>query len=187
METAAGANTSTYVALLRGINVGRANRVAMADLRAAFRRLGFTDVRTLLNSGNVVFAAPAAVRSEIAARIGDALADDLGLRAIVVVVSAAGIADVVAGNPLTVSDADASRMLVAFPAEDADLARLQQLLDQDWAPEALALAENAAYLWCPGGVAASRLVKALERVSGGAVTMRNWATVVSIRELLDRA
>lgn len=178
-------HAGTYVALFRGINVGRANRVAMADLRAVFGRLGFTDVRTLLNSGNVVFFAPTAPPAELAARIRERLADELGLHTDVIVVSAAGIADVVAANPLPVSGADASRMLVAFLAEAADRARLRPLLQRDWAPEALALGEDAAYLWCPGGVAASRLVKALEREAAGAVTMRNWATVVRIRELAD--
>ena len=69
--------TTRHVALLRGINVGRAKRVAMAELRALIEGLGYGDVRTLLNSGNVVFSASAATAGNAASRIEEALAKKL--------------------------------------------------------------------------------------------------------------
>jgi uncharacterized protein (DUF1697 family) len=72
--------SGTHVALLRGINVGKAKRVGMADLRALVEGLGYRDVRTLLNSGNVVFAVPKSARGEPAARIETAIARSSGFR-----------------------------------------------------------------------------------------------------------
>src|SRR5436190_7614221 len=97
------------VALLRGINVGRAKRVAMADLRALIEGLGYGDVRTLLNSGNVVFTAPRAAPDNAAARIEKALATDLGVSARVTVLTAQELAEAVAANPLLEVADDFSR------------------------------------------------------------------------------
>jgi uncharacterized protein (DUF1697 family) len=91
---------SKQVALLRGINVGRAKRVSMADLRALVENLGYGDVRTLLNSGNIVFTSPRAAPGDAAARIERALAAELGVAARVTVVTAAELAAAVSANPL---------------------------------------------------------------------------------------
>ena len=82
----------THVALLRGVNVGRAKRVAMADLRALVEGLGYTEVRTLLNSGNVVFAAPGVPSDEAASRIANGLRETLSVSAAVSVLTAAELA-----------------------------------------------------------------------------------------------
>jgi len=208
----------TLIGLIRGINVGRAKRVAMADLRALVTDLGFTDVRTLLNSGNVVLsttlgdaasaaasgaaqgpASPAqagavprvagpalshpVLPAEVAAQLEAALADRLGVVARIVVLTAAELADIVEGNPLAAHAPDPSRLLVAFVGDPAHLSRLAPLMQQDWSPEALAVGGRAAYVWCPDGVADSPLVKAVGTARGAAVTMRNWATVLKLRDL----
>src|SRR5439155_26831574 len=89
-----------HVALLRGINVGRAKRVAMADLRALFEELGYGEVRTLLNSGNVVFTARAGNSATIATRIEKALTKRLGISTRVIVITAGELATIIAKNPL---------------------------------------------------------------------------------------
>jgi len=176
-----------YVALMRGINVGRARRVAMADLRALVEDLGFGEVRTLLNSGNVVFSGPDAAAADIAARIEDALAARLGVVARVTVLSAAELAEAVAGNALAATTDNPSRQLVAFLADPADRPRLEPLEKRDWAREALVLGARVAYLWCPDGVIASRLAKAVDGALGDAVTSRNWATVLKLDALIVSA
>src|SRR5204862_6684845 len=93
-----GAVNRRYVALIRGINVGRAKRVAMADLRALVEDLGYGEVRTLLNSGNVVFRVPAARRGDIPGRIEKAITAWLGVSTRVVVLSAAHPHAVAAGH-----------------------------------------------------------------------------------------
>jgi uncharacterized protein (DUF1697 family) len=175
--------TDTHIALIRGINVGHARRVSMADLRALVEDLGYGHVRTLLNSGNVLFAAPGTAPSDAAARIEQSLGARLGVSARVTVLTAAELAGAVADNPLLEVADDPSRLMVAVLANPADRMRLERFLAQDWAPEALALGARVAYLWCPQGVIASRLWEAVGHVLGDAVTTRNWATVTKLHAL----
>ena len=181
------------IALLRGINVGRAKRVAMADLRALFEALGYRDVRTVLNSGNVVYAAPETASSSVAARVEEALGARLGLSIRVTVLTAAQLATVVGENPLLDRADDPtclrsqSRLQVAFLADPADRARLQSLMEQEWSPEALALGTRVAYLWCPDGLGKSPLHKAVSRLLSDGVTTRNWSTVLKLQALCASA
>lgn len=185
---AASTGTQRCVALLRGINVGRAKRVAMADLRALLEALGYRNVRTLLNSGNAVFDASAKARAGHAPRIQAAVLARLAVDARVIVKSADEFAAVVAGNPLLGRATDPSRLLVAFtddPARLPGLADLADLVLVDWSPDALAIAPHAAYLWCAQGVLDSKLAQAVGRRLGDAATTRNWATVEKLQALLQ--
>ncbi len=173
----------TQVALLRGVNVGSAKRVAMADLRALVEGLGYGGVRTLLNSGNVVYDAPKVAPAAAAARIEKALAADLGLSVRVVALSAAELDGALAVNPLAAVAGNPSRLLVAVPADLRAWAALEPLAARDWVPEALALGERVAYLWCPDGVISSKLSAAVGRLLGDAVTSRNWTTMVKLQAL----
>ena len=171
---------ATHVALLRGINVGKAKRVAMADLRTLFEGLGFTDVRTLLNSGNVVFTSKRAVSPT---RIEKALLEATGVAARVTVVTTAEFAAVVAENPLLDVADNPSRFLIAFLHQPTDLAKLEPLETQDWSPEVLALGDRVAYLWCPDSILESPLAAAVGRALKDGVTSRNWATVLKLHAL----
>jgi uncharacterized protein (DUF1697 family) len=175
---------SRHVALLRGINVGTAKRVAMADLRALLEGLGYRDCRTLLNSGNAVFSGARGATLGIARRIEQALAAKTGVSARVFVLSADELGTVVKENRLARVATDSSRLLVAFLGEGADGKALQALAKQKWSPEALAVGRHAAYLWCPNGILAGRLPEALGRVVGEEATSRNWATVLKLQALV---
>lgn len=177
--------SATHVALIRGINVGKAKRVAMADLRSHVEKLGYRDVRTLLNSGNVVFTAPRVSAATAAARIEEVLDERLGVPARVIVLGASEMSEVVAGNSLAGVATDHSRLLVAVPGAAADVSRLEPLLLQEWAPEALALGRRAAYVWCPDGVITSRLAQTVGRTLKDAVTTRNWATMLKLHALVE--
>jgi uncharacterized protein (DUF1697 family) len=172
------------VALIRGINVGRAKRIAMADLRGLIESLGYSDVRTLLNSGNVIFDAPGVSPVKAATSIENGLATELGISAQVIVLTAAELATVVRENPLLEVADDPSRLLVAVLKKPADRRRLEPLVKQDWAPEALALGTRVAYLWCHDGILASRLQQAISQVLDDGVTARNWATVTKLHNLV---
>jgi uncharacterized protein (DUF1697 family) len=175
--------TRRQVALIRGINVGRAKRVAMADLRALVEGLGYSNVRTLLNSGNVVYTSPGVAPGDSAARIEQALATELGVSARVTVLASAELAAAVAENPLLEVADDPTRLLVSVFRHPADRSKLESLLKQDWAPERLALGERVAYLWCAGGILESRVAEAVGRALGDGVTSRNWATVMKLHAL----
>lgn len=169
---------ASHVAFLRGINVGRARRVAMADLRVLVAKLGYRDVKTLLNSGNVVFSVTGASHADPAPRIEKALVATLGVSSRVTVLTARELQTAVEENPLASGSRDPSRLMVLMLARPADRKHLVPLAKQDWSPEGFALGTRVAYLWCPDGImAASRLSEAIGRRLGDAVTARNWATM----------
>jgi uncharacterized protein (DUF1697 family) len=175
---------SRHVALLRGINVGRAKRVAMADLRAMVEDLGYREVRTVLNGGNVVLTGGREAPDRIGGRIERAMAERLGVPAAVTALSAATFATVVKENTLAPVASDSSRLLVAFCQDAGRLRQVEALERQDWGEEALAVGHAAAYLWCPAGILASRLTEAVYRALGSPGTMRNWSTVRKIHAAL---
>ena len=177
--------TTRNVALLRGINVGKAKRVAMADLRALVEGLGYAHARTLLNSGNVVFSA-ADDPATAASRIENAIATRLGVSSRVTVLTFAEIAAVMAENPLLAVADDPSRLLVAVLNDPADRAKLEPLLGQDWAPDVLAVGTRVAYLWCAGGILESRLADAFGKILKDAATTRNWATITKLHALMGQ-
>ena len=177
--------TRQRIALIRGINVGRAKRVAMADLRALVESLGYSDARTLLNSGNVVFTAPGTTRVDDAARIERAMPVKLGVAARVFVLTAAELAKIVADNPLLKIARDPSRLFITVLARATDRKHLQPLAREDWAPGVLALGVRVAYLWCPEGQLESRMALAVGRALGDAGTVRNWSTILKLQALVD--
>jgi len=176
----------TRVALIRGINVGKAKRVAMAELRAELEKIGYADVRTLLNSGNVVFTLPAKSKGEPDARVEEVLEKRLKVPARVVVLTAAEVAEAVDDNPLLkLAEGDPARFLVAALAESVDRKALAALAKQEWAPEAFALGRRVAYLWLADGILASKMLTAFSRATKDGATTRNWTTMVKLRALLE--
>jgi uncharacterized protein (DUF1697 family) len=171
---------SRQVALLRGINnAGKSTRVAMSDLRVLFEELGFREVQTLLNSGNVVFSARSGC-SNSSARIQKALASKLKLTPRVIVLSADDIAATVHDNPFSRVATNPSHLLVIIPGLPTGLRQLQPLLKQRWAPESFAIGSRAAYLWCANGVAKSPLWLAVDRALERTGTARNITTMTKL-------
>lgn len=175
--------TGRRVALLRGINVGRAKRIAMADLRALCEGLGYTDVRTVLNSGNVVFTLGGRSRKDPAVRIHEAIAKELGVSTRVTVLTGEEVLGVVNRNPLANIADNPSRLLVMVPSDERALAGLHPLFERTWGDEALASGSRVVYLWCPAGVLESRLLAEVNRVLGDEGTARNMATMEKLAAL----
>lgn len=158
----------------------------MADLRDVVEGLGCRGVRTLLNSGNVVFTPPR-VTATLAASIQQAIYHELGVDSRVTVLPARQLDAIVSANPLGRLATYPSRYLVSVLAHPDDRARLVPLARQDWRPEAFALGERAAYLWLPDGVSHSRTLKAVEKAVGDRQTSRNWATILKLHALATSA
>jgi uncharacterized protein (DUF1697 family) len=178
----------THVALLRGINVGKAKRLSMTDLRAAATAVGLGDVATLLNSGNLVFSLPRGTTAAAAReRLEGAIAERAGIQSKVTVLSAAEVATILAENPLGDVADNPSRLFVAVLASPADRALLEPLASRDFGSELLAAGSRVAYLWVPGSVADSAATKALDRALRDRQTTRNWATMLKIQALLAGA
>jgi len=179
-----GISADARVALLRGINVGRAKRIAMAELRTLFVSLGYGDVRTLLNSGNVVFTTADERPARSIVRIEQALHDQLGLASRVTVLDATAIDTIIGENPLLDVATNHSRLMATVLTDPKGMSKLAPVLDADWAPEIVARGSRAVYLWMPDGVADSKASIALGKLVKDGATTRNWNTILKLRELM---
>lgn len=178
---------TTHVALIRGINVGRNKRVAMADLRALLTDLGYGDVRTLLQSGNAVFTAPGSTAA-VATAVEAAMAGQLNVTARVLVRSPAQLGKAVGADPFGERATEGSKHFLGFLDEKpsaATVAAVPQLgKDADTAPDEARFVDGHLYLWCPHGISKSTLWQInWDSELGTAVTMRNWNTVTKLLEL----
>lgn len=176
-----------YIALLRGINVGRAKRIAMADLRKIMADLGYTDVRSVLNSGNVVFSAAPLDPVAAAATIEETLVLKLGVAARVIVLTSDELMTIIEENPLLPVATDPSRLLAFILADPTMRAAVEPLCELDWGGGALALGQRAVYVWCPAGVLDSAAAAALGKQLGDATTSRNWTTLSKLHALCGGA
>jgi uncharacterized protein (DUF1697 family) len=173
------------IALLRGINVGRHNRVAMGDLRALLVKLGYGDVRTYVQSGNIVLdsdAKPERLGRELEKHI----ADNLGVAPQIVVRTRDELADVVARNPLADVADELKLYQVSFLSGELDPDVVAELAGVDVAPERVVVSGREIYAWHPEGIQRSPLVKLLsERRLGVTATARNWRTVTTLLAMAD--
>ncbi len=176
-----------FAVLLRGVNVGKGNRVPMAAFRIMLEQLGFLEVRTLLNSGNAVFASPGRSGSKHAQTIAASLQQQFGVSTPVIVKSAAELAAIIKNNPMVPPESEHSRFLVVFGQEQSALRSLEPLLPLAQGSERLVITREAAYLHCPAGLLESRVGEAMLGKPGRGVTTRNWATVLKLGLLLGGA
>jgi len=166
------------IALLRGVNVGGNKKVPMARLRALLEELGYRDVRTYVNSGNVVFSGPRRAAKQLEA----ALAKTFGFDVPVVLRTRDELAAVLQANPLRKVATDSAKHLVVFCSEKAST----DLDAKDFAPETFVVRGREVYLWLPGGIGTSPLAKVLaNKPLGSGSTARNWRTVEKLLELAD--
>jgi uncharacterized protein (DUF1697 family) len=175
-----------FAALLRGVNVGKTRRLPMAGLRVLLTQMGYTDVATLLNSGNVVFSAAKGAPALHATAIAAAIARELDVDVPVVVKSASELASIVAGNPLAVGAFDPSRLLVAYVQDEKSLPSLATVARLVVPPERFVIGKKAAYLHCANGILDSKVGKALLGREGTMATTRNWSTTLKLNALANR-
>jgi uncharacterized protein (DUF1697 family) len=180
---------TTYVALLRGINVGGRNKVAMADLRSVVVDLGHSDVATYINSGNVVLTSDRTDEERLGSELADAVRDRLGPAAPAVLVRpATELEQVVAANPYPGEPAPKKVHAVFLPAPPDDDARqalrtaLARAADRGSRDEAQVVA-RVLYLHTPDGLGRSVLADLLSRGVTRSGTARNWATVTKLLEM----
>ncbi len=174
-----------YAVLLRGINVGRAKRVAMADLRALLEDAGYTAVRTVLNSGNVVLTGEDAEPAEHADRIEAGMRERLGMDVRCTVLTAEELRTIVEGHPFADVAENGSRMMayVYLRPVDAALVAANAAVPQD--PENARAGDRAVYQWCPDGLmAAPDVGRHITEHLRTDVTARNWNTITKLAGLL---
>jgi uncharacterized protein (DUF1697 family) len=171
-----------YVALLRGINVGKARQIGMPRLAEALTGRGHASVRTHLRSGNVVLDSPL-VEADLVADLEQAIEQEFGFAVPVVVRTGAELSDVIAGNPFAALATDPARYLVTFLPEAPAPAAVDALPPADGEGEYLVRGREL-YLWLPDGIANTPLAAwKWDRLLGVAGTGRNWNTVTRLGEL----
>ena len=176
--------SGVYIALLRAINVGGTKKLLMADLRAMFEAAGCDDVRTYIQSGNVVFRAEPVLATRIPTLIQSEIAASKGFQAPVVTRTAAEMDTVARGNPFLAAGADPARLHVGFLAETPTAARIAELDPNRSPQDAFEVRGREVYLHFPNGTARSKLtVDYFDRVLGTRITIRNWRTVGKLLDM----
>jgi uncharacterized protein (DUF1697 family) len=174
--------TTTWVALLRGINVGRNKRIAMSGLRELLQSLGYADVRTHLQSGNAIFSTPRRKPDAIEQDVSTAIKRAFGMDVAVMVRSAAELAAVVDANPFVARGVKTSELHATFLADSPSPAKIATVDPAAVAPDEFAVGTRVIYVRLPNGVMGSRMPN-LDRVLGMPTTTRNWNTTMRLRDL----
>lgn len=177
---------TSYVALLRGVNVGGRGKIEMSALRKLFEDLGHADVRTYVQSGNVIFRAADDRPAELAREIEGRIARDLGVGTTVLLRGADELALIAASNPFLGRESDLAKLHVTFLADEPDRERAARLEVPAGQPDDLALLGREVYLHCPNGYGRTKLNNTfIEKRLGVAATTRNWTTVTKLRDLAN--
>jgi uncharacterized protein (DUF1697 family) len=176
---------TTYVALLRGVNVGGHHKLPMADLRSLMTDAGYRDANTYIQSGNVVFTStskPAAISRDLEQRI-EAMA---GFAVPVMLRKSAELRNTLDRNPFLAKTDDPTKLHVVFFAKPVPAAALKAVDPAAYAPEEFAPRGGDLYLYLPDGMGRAKLAKAkLDTSLGMLGTARNWKTVTKLVELAD--
>jgi uncharacterized protein (DUF1697 family) len=174
------------IVLLRGVNLGPRNRVAMPELRRRLEAAGFEDVATYLQSGNVVLSSDLAAR-RLADACRDVVRELAGLEIAVVTRTRAELARVVEENPLADVATDPKRYQVSFLDAKLDPKKLRELEEVAADSERVVAVGRELYAWHPAGVARSKLWARLAAADlGVTATARNWTTVTKLLEHADQ-
>jgi uncharacterized protein (DUF1697 family) len=172
-----------HVVLLRGVNLGSRNRIAMPALRSALEEAGFGDVKTYVQSGNVVLTSRAKAET-VQRKIEKVLEESFGLEIPVVVRSSAELAAVVRRNPLRRVATDPRRYQVTFLSAKLSAEVARELEELAAPEERVAIAGREVYAWHPKTIARSKLwAKLAGKSLGVTATSRNWATVEALHAM----
>jgi uncharacterized protein (DUF1697 family) len=179
---------TTYLALLRGINLGPRNKVRMADLRELVESLGHENVRTHILSGNVLSETRRRNGHRLQRELEKAINERFGLDIAVLVRTRDDLEQIVRKNPLPQAATEGARLFVLFLSENPSRDRISEINAEAYKPEEFAVGDRAIYAWFRQGLQGSRLAGALsDKRLGVTVTNRNWNTVTKVLELADRS
>lgn len=174
--------STTWVALVRGINVGRAKRIAMPDLRTMLTSLGYADVRTHGQSGNAIFTSGQRKAEILEQEISSAIRTSFAMGASVLVRTATEFADAVDANPFVARGVPSSELHFAFLDAQPAAAKTRSVDRDAYKPDEFAFGKRVVYVRLPNGVMGSTLPD-WERTLGVRATQRNWNTTTRLRDL----
>lgn len=173
---------TTFISLLRGVNVVGKNKIQMEELRTLYESMGLRDARTYIQSGNVVFRTPARNSAGLSRRIEDAIETGFGFRPRVMVRTLAELLEVVARNPFAQQrNLHPAKLLVFFLAALPTREACDQALALNVGQEQLRMSQRELFIYFPTGQGQSKLAMArVEKALATAATGRNWNTVTRL-------
>jgi len=179
---------AVLISLLRGVNVGGHRKVKMADLQALYESLGFADVQTYINSGNVLFRTTGRDHPRLRKRIEDAIESACGFRSDVIIRTPSDLRGVIARNPFAARPGmEPNRLAIHFLAEDPSADSRTQVLAIDAAPEELHIDGRELYVYYTNGMARPKLsLPQVEKTLRTTGTSRNWNTVRKLLEMAEK-
>lgn len=175
---------TTFIALLRGINVGSSNKkVPMAELRALMSGMGFGNVQTYIQSGNAVFTADEVDAEAVRLRVEAAIAKQFGFAVNVMALSATELADAIRSNPFASTADDPAKLHLGFMASTPDLTTLEALRTKPHGNDGWSVVNRVFYLHTPHGFGKSVLAPFVERTLKVPMTFRNWRTMEMLKDM----
>ncbi len=176
-----------YIAMLRGINVSGHKTIKMEDLRALCSGLGFRNVETYVQSGNIVFQTPIENPAVLSKRISETIHQSYGFDVPVIIRTSKDMRNVIANNSfLKEKDVDSSKLHVTFLSETPQKGSLKKLEALSTGPDRFYAALHEIYLYCPGGYGRTKLSNsAIEKALSVRATTRNWKTTNTLFEMVS--
>ncbi len=177
-----------YIAILRGINVSGKNIIKMADLKSALLSNGYANVKTYIQSGNLVFTYKEEPVQQIASELSALVANHFGLVLPVIVLDAKQLNDIVKKNTfLENTDVDTKQLYVTFLARTPELENSSEFREHSFSPDEFVLTDEAIYLKIPESYGNTKLSNAyIERKLKVTATTRNWKTVLKLQEMINQ-
>ena len=179
---------AAYVAMLRGVNVSGHSTIKMEALRGLCQGLGFRNVDTYVQSGNIVFQTLLESPAAISKRIGETLLQSFGFNTPVIVRTSKEMRNVIVNNPfLKEKDIDSTKLHVTFLSETAQKGSAKELEILATSPDRFYPASHEIYLYCPGGYGRTKFSNnAIEKALSVKATTRNWKTTNTLFEMVSR-
>lgn len=177
---------SKYIILLRGINVGGKNKVPMKDLTSVLLQSDYKEVKTYIQSGNLILCSDNLDKQRIAESIAELITQHFDFRPQVLVLTLADYRAALTANPFKAAEETPSALHLFFLSSKPDNPNLDKLAKLKTDTERYQLNEQVFYLHAPDGIGRSKLAAAAEKTIGVSATGRNWRSAVKIMELADQ-
>ncbi len=175
----------TYITLLRGINVSGKNPIKMAELRTSLSGLDFSDLKTYIQSGNIVFKSKLKNEGRISNSIKEIIKKDFGFEVPTMTFTEEYLNNIIEKNPyLKDSSIELKTLHVTFLAEKPTAEKIKEIKNSDFLPDSFALGENAIYVHCPNGYGRTKINNTFfEKKLSVQATTRNWKTTLKLRDM----
>ncbi len=174
---------NTFVALLRGVNVGGKHIVPMQELRLLLNSKSYTDIKTYIQSGNIIFRSSVNNKSSINKKISSIIAKKYNFTAEVLTLTLADIQEAIDNNPFSVNPTEYKNLYLYFLLGEAKGGSAEKLEELKAKTEQLYLSNRVLYMYAKEGIGRSKLAAKIDKILGVSTTARNMKTVTKLQEI----